>query len=101
MPLSVQASSDGLTVIISITERFDSTLHHDFRQAFREQGEGKRSYVIDLSQTTYIDSSALGMLLMLREYAGGDDADIKLINCSPEIRRILTISNFERIFKVD
>lgn len=100
MPLSCQTSNDGETVTICITERFDFTLHQEFRQAFREQGDEKKSYVIDLGQTKYIDSSALGMLLMLREHSGGDGADISIINCSPEIRRIFAISNFERIFKI-
>ena len=48
-----------------------------------------------------MDSSALGMLLLLRERAGGDRAAIEITHCSPEIRKIFAVSNFDRLFKID
>ncbi len=57
-------------------------------------------YVVDLKDTTYLDSSALGMLLLLRDHAGGDSAQIRLLNCNPDVRKILAISNFEQLFKI-
>jgi anti-anti-sigma factor len=50
--------------------------------------------------TDYIDSSALGMLLLLREHAGNDKADITISGCKDEIRKILSIANFERLFNI-
>lgn len=40
------------------------------------------------------------MLLLLRDHAGGESAQISLANCSPEVRKILAISNFEQLFKI-
>jgi anti-anti-sigma regulatory factor len=40
------------------------------------------------------------MLLLLRDHAGGENAQISLANCSPEVRKILAISNFEQLFKI-
>jgi hypothetical protein len=40
------------------------------------------------------------MLLLLRDYAGGDRADIRLINCNADVRKILAISNFEQLFSI-
>lgn len=57
-------------------------------------------YVVNLQGTTYMDSSALGMLLLLRDHAGGDEADIRLLNCSPDVRKILSVSNFEQLFVI-
>ena len=51
--------------------------------------------------STYLDSSALGMLLLLRDHAGGDTANIKIVNCNPDVKKILTISNFEQLFSID
>jgi anti-anti-sigma regulatory factor len=39
-------------------------------------------------------------LLLLREHAGGDQAKICIVHCSPEIRKILTIANFHQLFSV-
>ncbi|MNO07328.1 STAS domain protein [compost metagenome] len=55
---------------------------------------------MDLKGTTYLDSSALGMLLLLRDHAGGERAQIRLANCNPDVRKILAISNFEQLFQI-
>jgi anti-anti-sigma regulatory factor len=47
-----------------------------------------------------MDSSALGMLLLLRDYAGGDNAKVVLQNCGPEIKNIFEISNFEKLLTI-
>lgn len=97
MAISVTKSGNGLT--IAIDGRFDFSSHKEFRDAYRDAGSGS-SYVIDMSKTDYMDSSALGMLLLLREFAGGDAATIKIAGCSPDIKKILTISNFQKLFDV-
>lgn len=101
--MSVQASIDqgANSVTINISGRFDFKSHQDFRQAY-EQVNGKGvKYVVDLSRAEYMDSSALGMLLMLREYAGGDGSDVRIANARGEIKNILDISNFEKLFKIN
>ncbi len=60
-----------------------------------------RRYVVDLGGATYLDSSALGMLLLLRDHAGGDAAQIRLINCNADVRKVLSISNFQQLFVID
>ncbi|MCY1445193.1 STAS-domain containing protein [compost metagenome] len=56
--------------------------------------------MVDLKGATYLDSSALGMLLLLRDHAGGEQAQISLIHCNPDVRKILSISNFEQLFSI-
>ncbi|WP_017939562.1 STAS domain-containing protein [Zestomonas thermotolerans] len=100
MAISSQLSSDGQELTISIQGRFDFSLHQAFRDAYERADIRPRRYVIDLEGTNYLDSSALGMLLLLRDYAGGDDALISLINCNPDVRKILGISNFGQLFQI-
>ncbi|MNR56929.1 hypothetical protein D3C85_1776040 [compost metagenome] len=59
-----------------------------------------KSVVVDLKDATYLDSSALGMLLLLRDHAGGDRSDIRLINSSSDVTKILAISNFDKLFDI-
>jgi len=58
------------------------------------------AYIVDLKDATYLDSSALGMLLLLRDHAGGETAHVRIVNCNPDVRKILTISNFEQLFNI-
>jgi anti-anti-sigma factor len=47
-----------------------------------------------------MDSAALGMLLVLRERAGGNKANITLTGYNKSVGLILEISRFEKLFKL-
>jgi anti-anti-sigma factor len=100
MAITSLPSSDGQELTILIQGRFDFGAHQEFRNAYERVSNTPQHFTVDLKETTYLDSSALGMLLLLRDHAGGDSADIRLVNCSPDVRKILAISNFEQLFKI-
>ena len=100
MALNATMAPDGNSITIRVGGRFDFNLHKDFRSVYKELTNPQIRYVIDMAGTEYMDSSALGMLLLLREFAGGDKADIEIINANPEIQKIFTISNFHRLFDI-
>lgn len=100
MAITSQPSSDGQELTIRIQGRFDFGAHQEFRDAYERINLSPARYVVDLKGTTYLDSSALGMLLLLRDHAGGDHAQISLLNCNPDVRKILAISNFEQLFRI-
>lgn len=99
MAVESELSQDGKKLTIRVKGRFDFGKHQEFRDSY----EGQRrpdSVVVDLKDATYLDSSALGMLLLLRDYAGGDDSLIRVINTNGDVRKILAISNFENLFEI-
>ena len=100
MAVTAELTPDGKKLTLAIKGRFDFGRHHDFRDAYERLEHTPDQYVVDLKDTTYVDSSALGMLLLLRDHAGGDEADIRLLNCSPDVRKILSVSNFEQLFVI-
>lgn len=93
-------SNDGRNLTIKIQGRFDFSAHQEFRDAYEKVNEEPKAYVVDMKETTYLDSSALGMLLLLRDHAGGDNSAIEIVNCNPDVKKILTISNFEQLFTI-
>ena len=99
MAISGKVSDDGKSVVINISGRFDFNAHHDFRNIYRNE-KSDAAYTIDMSGTEYIDSSALGMLLLLREHAGNESANITINGCNDDIKKIFAISNFEKLFKI-
>jgi HptB-dependent secretion and biofilm anti anti-sigma factor len=60
----------------------------------------KTKYEVDFSQVSYISSSSLGMLINFYEINGSQNFDIELINCNETIRKILSISKFDKFFRV-
>ena len=97
--MSISTSTDGKKQIIKIEGRFDFSVQGEFRSAY-EHSASNSHFVIDFSKVDYMDSSALGMLLLLRDYAGGNNANVELINCSSDISNILEISNFHKLFTI-
>lgn len=100
MSVETSLSSDGHELTIKVGGRFDFSAHQAFRDAYESQNLLVTSYIIDLRETSYLDSSALGMLLLLRDHAGGDKSQVGIINCNPDVRKILKISSFEQLFRI-
>lgn len=100
MPLNSKVIDNQVT--ISISGRFDFSYYKEFRNAYRDIPKGKGyGYLIDMRKVDYIDSSVLGMLLMLRQHAGEDSSDIVLQCNQGEVKNILKISNFEKLFTIN
>ncbi|HEY3698470.1 MAG TPA: STAS domain-containing protein [Spongiibacteraceae bacterium] len=100
MAITAKRSNDGAELIIEVEGRFDFSAHQEFRKAYEVAGAKPRKFVVDMHRANYLDSSALGMLLLLRDYAGGDDSQIQIANCNPEVKNILTVSNFDQLFNL-
>lgn len=97
----VSSTVSDRQLTIGVEGRFDFRVYDSFRNAYADVGDSIEKFVIDLAAAEYMDSSALGMLLLLREFAGGDDADIQLISPNAEIRNVLDIANFGKLFTIN
>jgi anti-anti-sigma factor len=97
--IHISKSENNGTVTISIRDRFDFNAHKEFRASYREH-PGISKYVINMQDVDYMDSSALGMMLLLREHAQKNSGKVIIANCNTNIRKILEIANFERLFEI-
>ncbi len=100
MSVTSTVSADKNEVTIHMTGRFDFSTHRDFVSAYKEHPKGEISFVVDLKGADYMDSSAMGMLLQLREY-GKNGKDVRLVNGNDGIREILRIANFDKLFTIE
>ena len=97
--IRVSESENGKAIVIFISDRFDFNALKKFRASY--QGKPPVSeYVINLSDVSYMDSSALGMILLLREHALNHNSKVSIVGCSGEIKKILTTANFHRLFDI-
>ena len=100
MSVNMTATDEGSKVTISVAGKFDFQLYDEFRASYADTAGDGVEYVVDLAETEYLDSSALGMLLLLREHAGGESSSIEITKASPEVRKILDVANFGKLFKL-
>jgi len=100
MSITSVLSTDDNLLTIAIKGRFDFASHQSFCDAYEGVGNDIDQYLIDMRDVSYLDSSALGMLLLLKDHAK-DGAKIGITHCSDDVRKIFEISNFKQLFDID
>lgn len=98
MSVTAYHSEDGDEVTVAVAGRFDYRIYDSFKASYSSVADISKINV-DLSKTEYMDSSALGMLLMLREHVG-NAVSILLVNPPPGVFRVLSIANFDKLFAI-
>jgi anti-anti-sigma factor len=85
---------------ISLTGRFDFSKHRNFRDASEKALATGQSVHVDLREVTYIDSSALGMLLLLREKAHAIGKKVTIATKPGVVNDILGVAKFDGLFAI-
>ncbi len=100
MQSDIQTASG--TARIALNGRFDFSAHRDFKRSYDAplKSGDVRALEIDMSAVEYLDSSALGMLLMLKEIAGASNKAVALTNCRGAVKQVLDITNFGKLFPI-
>lgn len=87
-------------IVLHLSGRFDFNQTASFRRAVQSCMQERSAQVrIDLSEVSYIDSSGLGMLIMLQQNlpAGGR---LELFNPQHVVRKALELVNIHRIVHI-
>ncbi|MCA8962732.1 MAG: STAS domain-containing protein [Planctomycetes bacterium] len=98
--MTVTSSKTGDRVEIRVSGRFDYNIQQEFRAAY-EPHDPRAEFIVDLSGVDYMDSAALGMLLVLREYAGGAQGRVALTHCAPQVVELLEMANYQMLFPIN
>lgn len=100
--MEANVSTAENTTVIRLAGRFDFNSHREFREAVdAATAEGATGEIcVDLAGVDYLDSSALGMLLMLRDKARGAGRGVSLANCRGAVKQVIEIANFSKLFTI-
>lgn len=92
----------GESAVIRLSGRFDFNAHRNFREAVDKALALPETSAIgvDLAEVSYLDSSALGMLLMLRDKARAGNHAINLLRATGSVKQVLEIANFSKLFTI-
>lgn len=101
MNLTTAIAGNRLT--IRLEGRFDFSTHRAFREAIKNAvaNPAIKEVVLDLLKAEYIDSSALGMLLLSRENCTGAGKSIRITNPRGTVKEVLHIASFEKLFTIE
>ena len=99
MSVEAEVDSNSKQVTILIEGAFGFNLVQEFRRCYSDKKDFR--FTIDLRKVDYIDSAGLGMLLNMHNYLEQDDGVIRITNTLPQVRKILTISRFDKKFSIE
>lgn len=97
--VSTQLNGDCLE--IAIDGIFDIEIYHDFNNAYKGYLDQANQYVINFANTDRIDSAALGLMLLLRQNAGAEKSQIRLINANDKVMKSLNTAQFAKLFTLE
>lgn len=100
--MNIQPSQTNERVTLRLSGRFQFDSHRAFRSAYEvfHADAGVKVIVLDFSDVDYLDSSALGMLLLLREKLGAVGKEVELANPRGAVKQVLEVANFARLFRI-
>jgi HptB-dependent secretion and biofilm anti anti-sigma factor len=96
-PLSKIEDRTYLITVTSLT--FSSKCQEYLHNLYNELPKGEK-YILDFAKVKYIDSTGMGVLLMLREHHGNFELPIKIINCRDTVLGLLKLAQFGKIFEL-
>ncbi|QOL24777.1 STAS domain-containing protein [Thalassotalea sp. LPB0316] len=101
MPITSHYDQAQQALVIAIDQQFDFSMHQAFKEAYSQIDNSQSThYIIDLANTTYMDSSALGMILLLREHALASDGKVTIKAPSDSVLKVLEIAQFQKLIDI-
>jgi anti-anti-sigma factor len=102
--MNIHTSQSGGDTVVTLAGRFTFSAHTAFRDVLVNHVEAMDSggrVTFDLAGVEFVDSAALGMLLLAREAARRRSGGITIRGASGQVRRMLDISRFETLFIIE
>jgi anti-sigma B factor antagonist len=99
--LSSEKLDDGADYVVSLEGEVDLYTAPELKQELhRLVGEGAKRIVIDMTQTTFIDSTTLGVLLSVVKRVRPEGGSVVLVCPDRNVKRIFEITLLDRVFTI-
>lgn len=101
--MDVKIGKQNQNAVLALKGRFDFHAHRDFTGAYTPllEDKGVTTIAVDLKEVLYMDSSSMGMLLLLKERAEPTRKKITLV-CGQNavVRDLLAAVAFHKLFEI-
>jgi anti-sigma B factor antagonist len=99
--LDVRCSMLGAVAVVAVTGEVDMSTGSRLREAIGDQlGAGHLHLVLDLTGVTFLDSTALGILVGTRKKTAEVGGEMRVACADPRMLRLLTVTGLTRTIGV-
>jgi anti-anti-sigma factor len=102
-PNNAQVTVLDHTCTVTLPPTFTVNQAVEFKQDFQEvcqNNPGLTRSIIDMSQTTFMDSSGIGALVSCRKLAQKQGFELILQNVSPQVMAVLSLADLDKFFVI-
>lgn len=99
--MSFQVSKSSEVTLIEVEGQLIVGNRQELKQRVLEQLEGgDMKFVIDFSNTGYIDSSGLGVLVSLSKKIREQGGDLRLSSLNEDLRTLFELTKLDTLFRI-
>jgi anti-anti-sigma factor len=92
---------DDGTCVVEASGEVDLAVVADLLEVGRDGLSRGRAMCLDLRQVSFIDSTGLGALIVLRNEAAASDKPLRLVNVPAPVTRLLELTGLGTAFDID
>ena len=94
----VQTLQEGKWTVLSMPRRLDAAAAPAVTGRCQAALAENPWLILDLSQTAFLTSAGLAVLSQLNKRARELDGEVRLAGCTPDVRRVIELVRFDRVF---
>jgi len=99
--MGFSVSNQGDVTVVEVEGQLIVGNRQELKQKVLEDLEGgARKFVIDFSETGYIDSSGLGVLVSLSKKIREKGGELRLSNLNEDLRTLFELTKLDTLFRI-
>ncbi len=99
--MSFNISKQNDVTIVEVTGQLIVGNRQELKDAvLKELEKGSRKFLVDFSDTAYIDSSGLGVLVSLSKKIRERGGELRLSNLNEDVRTLFELTKLDTLFRI-
>jgi anti-anti-sigma factor len=99
--MNIKRKEAGDGVIYSLVGKFTFSDHANFRKVIDSVKDSNyKSVTLDIENLDFVDSAALGLLLVIREETEKAGLSLSIKNPTGQVKKMFDLSNFNTLFNI-
>lgn len=99
--MTFQVTKSGDVLVIDVEGQLIVGNRQELKQKVLEELDGgERKFVVDFSDTGYIDSSGLGVLVSLSKKIREQGGELRLSSLNEDLRTLFELTKLDTLFKI-
>jgi anti-sigma B factor antagonist len=96
----VTEESDGRSIVVTLSGEIDVAAAPTVRERLEQAASGDGTLIVDLTGVSFIDSTALGVLIGVHKQRAAAEADMRLVVSEPRILKVFEITGLTDLFVI-